>query len=164
MSPQRPQSSTVSTPNFSSLPYRPVGPLLEKKITLLTPHKHSLPTPRRRNLRLHRRVPLQQHADLQPADQGPRRRPFGGGSRGRESQRSVPAGNTGKHCAVLHGRLESRVLDGGRSGGLRVVGQLVCALGQYQGEGHNGGSVMKRRMTRMIKVSKIAEDSFFFGS
>jgi hypothetical protein len=114
---------------------------------------HSLPTPRRRHLRLHRRVHLQQHPDIQPADQSPRRRPFGGGSRGRKSQRPVSARNTGTDRTVLHGWTESCVPDGSGSGWLCVVGRLLCALGQYQGESHDGVSVKDACKDSSVKMA-----------
>jgi hypothetical protein len=119
--------------------------------------RHSLPTPRRRNLRLHRRVNLQQHPDLQFEIKGPRRRPFGGCGRGRKSQRSVSARSTGTDRAVLYGWLESCVLDGGGLGGLRIAGQLLCALGQYQRESHDGGSV---KDACRDQVSRLLGDSW----
>jgi hypothetical protein len=123
---------------------------------------HSLPTPRRRHLRLHRRVHLQQHPDLQPAIQSPRRRPFGGGSRGNQSSGSVSAGDLGADCNVLHGWVEGRVLDGSGSGRLCVVGQLVCALGQYQGEGVDGGGVMGRKTDQVFQeCSEVGKWSSF---
>lgn len=96
------------------------------KIHTLTPP--SLPTPRRRNLRLHRRVDFQQHPDLQPAVQSPRRRPFGSDSRGSQPQRSVSAGRAGEDRAVLYGWLESCVFAGGGAGGMRIAGQSLCAV------------------------------------
>ena len=129
----KPSTFTISLPNY----------------TLTLPH--SLPTPRRRNLRLHRRVHLQQHPDIQPADQSPRRRPFGGGSRGCKSQRPVSARNTGTDRAVLYGRVESCVPDDSGSGWLCVVGQLLCALGQYQRESHDGVSMIDEGTDEWVK-------------
>ena len=130
------------------------------KMTILM--QSSLPTPRRRHLRLHRRVHLQQHPDLQPAIQSPRRRPFGGGSRGNQSSGSVSAGDLGADCNVLHGWVEGRVLDGSGSGRLCVIGQLVCALGQYQGEGVDGGGVMGRKTDQVFQeCSEVGKWSSF---
>jgi hypothetical protein len=105
---------------------------------------HSLPTPRSRNLRLHRRIDLQQHPDRQSAVESPWRRYLRGHSRGCQSSRSVSSRGAGKNCAVLYGWLESCVPDGGGSGWLCVLGQPFRTLGQYQGEGLDGCSMISR--------------------